>query len=103
MAIGEDAPPPGMGFGKVSEMKTSKELIESWRADPTVEVSVIIHVDGPAGRYVSQVVEHGLAVGRVFELTDTISASGTGSTVLGLLEEPWVNRIELDQEIRAAG
>jgi hypothetical protein len=95
--------PVRVGVEKVRAMKTSKNLIESWRADPAAEASVIVHVDGPASKYASKVAAYGLKVDRIFELTDTLSASGTGRAMLGLLEEPWVNRIELDQEIRATG
>jgi hypothetical protein len=80
-------------------MKASNDLIESWQADPAAAVSVIVHVDGPADQYASQVNDHGLTVDRVFRLTDTVAARGSAASVLSILDEPWVSKVELDQEI----
>lgn len=81
-------------------MKANADLIEAWRANPQAEVDVIVHVDKPAVEHEKQLVDLGMQVGRVFRLTSTIAARGLARDVLDLLQEPWVQRIELDAEIR---
>ncbi len=80
-------------------VKANADLIEVWRAAPQAEVAVIVHVDGPAEQRREDVVESGLAVERVFRLTNTIAARGLACHVLDLLESSWVRRIELDAQI----
>jgi hypothetical protein len=82
-------------------MKASADLIEAWQANPQAEVDVIVHVERPAAAHEKTLVDLGMRVGRVFRLTSTISARGRARVVLDLLQEPWVQRIELDAEIRA--
>lgn len=83
-------------------MKAKNDLIASWRADPAAEVSVIVHVDGPAEQYASQIKGYDLTVDRIFRLTDTVAAKGSAGAVLSLLDEQWVSSVELDQEMHTA-
>jgi hypothetical protein len=80
-------------------MKASPDLIQVWQADPQAEVAVIVHVEGDPGQYVAAVEQGTLSVVRTFRLTRTIAASGTARSVLELLDQSWVTKIELDQEI----
>lgn len=80
-------------------METDADLIKIWEANPEAEVSVIVHVDGSPEQYRVALTDLGMQVGRVFRLTSTLSARGLASSVLGLLQAPWVQRVELDQTI----
>ena len=80
-------------------MKASPDLIQLWQADPQAQVAVIVHVDGDPGKYVAAVEQRTLSVARTFRLTHTIAASGRACGVLELLDQSWVTKVELDQEI----
>ena len=80
-------------------MKASVALVKTWRADPQAKVSVIVHTEGVAEQHGETVARLGMTVGRVFRLTNTIAARGLACQVLDLLEQPWVRKIELDQQI----
>ena len=82
-------------------MKAKPGLVEAWRDHPESEVSVILHVDGSADQYVGAVEARGLNVVRTFRLTNTIAARGAAGRLLSLLDEPWVQMVELDQTITA--
>ena len=80
-------------------MKATAEFLDAWKDDPEAQISVIVHVSDPPGQYVDALTAHGVSVVRVFRLTSTVAASGSARCVLGLLEEPWVDKIEPDQRI----
>jgi hypothetical protein len=80
-------------------VKADADLIEAWEANPQVEVAVIVHVDGSPEQYRTALIDLGMQVDRVFRLTNTISARGPASSVLGLLQVSWVQKVELDQTI----
>ena len=80
-------------------MKADTDLIEAWKANPQAEVAVIVHIDGAPEEYRTALTDLGMQVGRVFRLTRTVSAHGLARSVLDLLQEPWVQKVELDQKI----
>jgi hypothetical protein len=80
-------------------VKADTDLIEAWRASPQAEVAVIVHIDGAPEEYRTALTDLGIQVGRVFRLTRTVSARGLARSVLDLLQEPWVQKVELDQKI----
>jgi hypothetical protein len=80
-------------------LKANEDLIEAWRDRPNKEIAVIIHVDGPADQHVDVVEAHGISVVRAFRLTNTIAARGAAGQVLRLLDEPWVQMVEMDQTV----
>lgn len=80
-------------------MKAGADLIEGWRLEPDVEVSVIVHVDGPAEQYKEALVDLEFTVARVFRLTNTIAGHGLARQVLALLDAEWVNKVEPDRRI----
>ena len=76
--------------GGGEQLKAGTDLIEAWKANPQAEAAVIVHVEGSPAQYTA---------GRVFRLTRTVSARGLAHSVLELLQEPWVQKVELDQTI----
>jgi hypothetical protein len=80
-------------------LKAGADFIEALKADPQAEVAVIVHVEGSPEQYTAELTDLGLQVGRVFRLTKTVSARGSAHSVLGLLQVPWVQKVELDQTI----
>ena len=84
-------------------MKASAALVQAWQADPQTQVSVIVHTEGFAEQYGETMADLGMTVGRVFRLTNTIAARGLAFQILDLLEQPWVRKIELDQQITTMG
>jgi hypothetical protein len=85
--------------GRETAVKASEDLIEGWRAEPDVEVSVIVHVDGPAEQYKGALADLEFTVARVFRLTNTIAGHGRARQVLALLDVVWVNKVEPDRQI----
>ncbi|MFQ5856943.1 MAG: hypothetical protein ACE5LU_15120 [Anaerolineae bacterium] len=74
-----------------------RERLES---DPTQRIDVIVRtVDDPRGR-VPQVTAHGLHVRHTYSLVKALAATGLGMSVLRLSDEPWVEKIEPDEEVR---
>ena len=84
---------------KGDRVKASPDLVQAWRADPQAQVAVIVHVDGDPGQYVAAIEQRRLSVARTFSLTRTIAASGPACSVLELLDQSWVTKVELDQRI----
>ncbi len=84
-------------------MKAGADLIEVWRAEPDAEVSVVVHVDGPAEQYREALAEFEFTVARVFRLTNTIAGHGLARQVLALLDATWVNKVEPDRRITTMG
>lgn len=82
-------------------MKVNTDLVEAWRERPCDEVAVIIHVEGSADQHLGAIEAHGISVVRAFRLTNTVAAKGAAGSVLNLLDEPWVQMVELDQQITA--
>ena len=82
-------------------MKADSELVQHLGSKPDAEFRVLVRVADQAPLYQNAVSEHGLVVERVFRLTKTIAARGAGRRVLALLDESWVERIELDREVKA--
>ena len=80
-------------------MKAGADLIEGWRAEPDADVSVIVHVDGPAEQYKEALADLEFTVARVFRLTNTIAGHGSARQVLALLDAAWVNKVEPDRRV----
>ncbi len=69
-------------------------------ANPTQRFDIIVRTaDDPRGR-VPQVMAHGLQVRHTYSLIKALAASGAGLFVLRLADEPWVEKIEPDGEVR---
>ena len=82
-------------------MKADSGLVQHLASMPDAEFQVLVRVADRAALYQTAVSEHGLTVERVFRLTRTIAARGSGERVLELLGESWVERVELDREVKA--
>lgn len=67
---------------------------------PTERVGVIVKVsDDPRDR-MSDVMGCGLTIHHTYSLIKALAASGLGASVLALADEPWVDKIEPDEEVR---
>ncbi len=82
-------------------MKASPSLIEVWRQSPEEWVAVVVHVRGEPGMHVQTMEGLGMSVTRTFRLTSTMAVRGTARSVLSLLDQGWVEKVELDQTIKA--
>ncbi len=69
-------------------------------ANPIARVRVIVRTRGDPRKFVGQVIGHGLTVRHTYSLIRAVAAEGLASVVLRLAEEPWVEKIEPDREVR---
>lgn len=88
-------------WNQEQQVKANPSLIEVWRQGPDAPVAVIVHTRGEPGMHVQSVERLGLSVTRTFRLTSTMAARGPARSVLSLLDQPWVDKVELDQTITA--
>ncbi len=80
--------------------KIDVQFRERLESDPTQRIDVIVRtVDDPRAR-VSHVTAHGLYVRHTYSLIKALAATGLGASVLQLADEPWVEKIEPDEEVR---
>lgn len=80
--------------------KIGPELRERLESNPSQRFDVIVRTtDDPRVR-VPQVMAHGLQVRHTYSLIKALAASGGGLFVLRLADEPWVEKIEPDEEVR---
>lgn len=76
---------------------TFEQHLES---NPTQRIDVIVRiVDDPRER-APQVMEHGLSIRHTYSLISALAATGLGASILALAAEPWVRKIEPDEEVR---
>jgi hypothetical protein len=69
-------------------------------AHPTNRVEVIVRTRGDPRQHLAQVMAAGLTVRHTYSLIHALAATGLGTSVLRLVDEPWVDRIERDAEVR---
>lgn len=81
-------------------MKVSPSLVEEWQQNPERPVAAVVHTRGEPNVHVSAVEELGLSVVRTFRLTHTMAVRGPARSMLSLLDQSWVDKVELDQTIR---
>jgi len=82
-------------MGKLKE----KELEEKLKTE--AEVHLIVRTKDDPKRYVGRLEEMGVKVRRTFALIRALAITGKGMDCLALAEEPWVESIEEDKEVRA--
>lgn len=63
------------------------------------QVRLIVRTEGNPQDHTEEIEKQGLRVGRTFRLIRAVSVEGPASAALGLLDRPWVQRIEEDQEV----
>ncbi|MBC7236004.1 MAG: hypothetical protein H5T69_09190 [Chloroflexi bacterium] len=80
--------------------KIDSALRRAWRQAPDVDVDVIVHVDD-APKRVAALKEKGLAVRRVFALTQTVAGACKAAAARDIADLPFVSRIEIDRPVRA--
>jgi hypothetical protein len=80
-------------------MKVDPELEQTLKRAPQENVAVIVHVRGNPAQHVGTIESLGLAVSRVFRLTNTLAVHGAASGVSQLAAQAWVIKIESDQQI----
>jgi hypothetical protein len=84
-----------MAGGKIErEFKTELE------SNPVARVRVIVRTRGDPRQLAGQIIGHGLAVRHTYSLIRAVAAEGLASAVLKLADEPWVEKIEPDREVR---
>ena len=81
------------------QTKVDPELEQTLGREPQAHVAVIVHVQGDPSQYTGSVESCGLSVSRVFRLTNTLAAHGSAAGVSQLAGQPWVVKIESDQQI----
>jgi hypothetical protein len=80
-------------------MKIKPEFEHRLRANPSVQVAVIVTTDGPPGGFASRAETMGLEVHRQYRLRHMLALKGQASAALALLDEPWVLHLEEDQPV----
>jgi hypothetical protein len=81
-------------------VKASRSLVEVWHQNPEQWVAAVVHIRGEPGAHASDVEKLGLSVTRTFHLTHTMAVRGPARSVLSLLDQGWVEKVELDQPIK---
>ncbi|RME45158.1 MAG: hypothetical protein D6791_11410 [Chloroflexi bacterium] len=80
--------------------KLDPALKKRLEAEPTQRLDVIVRtVDDPRTR-AAQVIAHGLSIRHTYSLIKALAATGLGVSILQLADEPWVEKIEPDEEVR---
>jgi len=95
-----------MGAGAEKQerhVKVSRSLVEVWQQNPEQWVVAIVHIRGEPSTHVQAVEKLGLSVTRTFRLTHTMAVRGPARSVLSLLDQGWVEKVELDQPVKAKG
>ncbi len=82
--------------------KVDPELVKRLRSAPGASHRLIVGVRGDLDTRAAEVGARGVAVHLKLALIGALAIEATGSQALALSAEPWVSRIELDREVRAA-
>jgi hypothetical protein len=69
--------------------------------DPDTPQQVIVRVEGDVDACEERLALHGFEIRRKLRLIKGFAATGAGSHVQELANEPWVTSIEEDQPVRA--
>ena len=69
-------------------------------SNPTQRVDVIVRVAEDPRDRLPDVMAHGLTVRHTYSLIKALAATGLGVSILELADEPWVKKIETDEEVR---
>lgn len=68
---------------------------------PQAEVRLIVRVRGDLNACADEAAARGLQVTRKLKLLPALAIRGRAQVCLGLLDEPWVTRIEADRPVKA--
>lgn len=79
---------------------TFKKRLES---NPTQRVHIIVRIVGDPRDRIPHVMEYGLSVRHTYSLIKALAATGLSVAVLELADEPWVEKIEPDEEVHTMG
>ncbi len=83
--------------------KIDSDFRQRLESEPAQQVDIIARItDDPRDR-LSDVAAHGLIVRHTYSLVKALAASGPSTAVLALAGEPWVTKIEPDEEVRTMG
>jgi len=87
----------------MSMIKLDPQLAERLQANPGAEVRLIVRVTGDLAARAAEVERRGARVYRCLPIIGALALAATGRQALALAAEPWVERVEEDREVRAAG
>ena len=73
-------------------------LLERMKAQPQERLRLIVRVVDVAAA-AAQLEQRGFAVGRRFRLVPAVAVSGSAAAALTLLNEPWVESVEIDGQV----
>lgn len=82
-------------------MKIHETLREKLRASPETKVNLIVKVKNDPNALASLLKKAGLEVRHIFRLTQAIAITGQAKSCLALADEPWVESIEEDRQVKA--
>lgn len=80
--------------------KIDPEFRKRLESNPTQRVDVIVRVAEDPRDRLPDVMAHGLTVRHTYSLIKALAATGLGVSILELADEPWVKKIETDEEVR---
>ena len=83
--------------------KIDAAIRKAWEKNPGELFDLIVRVSGSVGARSATLEERGVGVRRRFRLTRAIGIRCSGKTALGLLDVPWITRIEPDRPVKALG
>jgi hypothetical protein len=80
--------------------KIAPDLLRRMKADPDADVRLIVRVKGEPAPAAQHLAGGPLRVLRTFTLVPGLAVAGKARDGLRLLDEPWVDRVEEDREVR---
>lgn len=81
--------------------KISADLEQKLKSEPERTVDLIVRTTSDARSYVEWCESVGLAVKRCFKLSPGLAVCGKAENALKLLDQDWVQSVELDQPVQA--
>ena len=84
-------------------VRLDPELRRRLREEPGAQVRLIVGVSGNLEDLAEELAQAGLVVHRRLSLLNAVAVGATGEQALALAQEPWVEWIEEDREVRALG
>jgi len=81
--------------------KADSRLVQRLREAPDTDFLLILRVSGEVGKAVTALQNESVHVRHMLTLISAVSVRASGVQALGLLDEPWLLRMEEDGIVRA--
>lgn len=83
--------------------RIDSSLLGELKASPEAKVNLILRTKGEPDDLIPLIQSRGIQVRRRFRLLKAVAIEGKAAACLKLVDEPWVEAIEEDREVRIMG